>query len=182
MVVTTQLRPAGLTTDATDTLVAVQTAQTLTDLMGQVVYGPLHTVVQMWITSEIGQLVNGFVNALAGSYAIGNGAAGTAERPDGGAGGWLLGDGGAGWDSTQAGVAGGRGGSAGVLGDGGAGGQGGVGAAGGAGGAGGLLMGIGGLGGDGGTGEADAKGGAGGFGGAGRGLAFGLGGRRWGRR
>jgi endoglycosylceramidase len=165
-----------LTTDATDTRVAVQTARTLTDLVGLVVYGPLHTVVQMWITSEIGQLVNGFVNALAGSYVIGNGAAGTAERPDGRAGGWLLGDGGGGWDSTQAGVAGGRGGSAGVFGDGGAGGQGGAGAAGGTGGASGLLMGIGGLGGDGGTGEGGAKGGAGGFGGAGRGLAFGLGG------
>jgi endoglycosylceramidase len=165
-----------LTPDATDTRMAVQTARTLTDLVGLVVYGPLHTVVQMWITSEIGQLVNGFVNALVGSYVIGNGAAGTAERPDGGAGGWLLGDGGAGWDSTQAGVAGGRGGTAGVFGDGGAGGQGGAGAAGGTGGASGLLMGIGGLGGDGGTGEGGAKGGAGGFGGAGRGLAFGLGG------
>lgn len=160
----------------TNTVVASQTAQTLTDLIGHAVYSPMHTAVQMWITSEIGKLVDGFVNALAGSYVIGNGTAGTEARPDGGAGGWLLGDGGAGWNSTQAGVAGGRGGSAGVLGDGGAGGQGGAGAAGGAGGASGLLMGIGGLGGDGGAGAAGAKGGAGGFGGGGRGLVFGRGG------
>ena len=168
---------SSVTRNATNTLVASRTARTLTDLIGHVVYGPLHTAVQTWITSEIGQLVNGFVNALAGSYVIGNGAAGTAERPDGGAGGWLLGDGGAGWNSTQVGVAGGRGGSAGMLGDGGSGGQGGAGAAGGAGGASGLLMGIGGLGGAGGDDDAGAKGGAGGFGGAGRGLAFGLGGQ-----
>jgi endoglycosylceramidase len=163
-------------TTATDALLASQTAQTLTDLIGQIAYRPLHTAVQMWITSEIGQLVDGFVNALAGFNVIGNGAMGTAEHPDGGAGGWLLGDGGAGWDSTEAGVAGGRGGSAGVLGDGGAGGQGGAGAAGGAGGASGALMGIGGLGGDGGAGAAGGRGGAGGVGGDGRGLAYGRGG------
>ena len=40
-----------------------------------------------------GQQVDGLINALAGSYVIGNGAGGTVANPSGGAAGWLLGDG-----------------------------------------------------------------------------------------
>ncbi len=161
---------------------AVPTAQTassttLTGVFQQVAYAPVHTVVEDWIGSGLGQQVDGLINALAGSYVIGNGAGGTAANPTGGAAGWLLGDGGAGWDSTEADVAGGGGGAAGILGNGGAGGAGGAGAAGGAGGVGGLLMGIGGDGGTGGADTAGRAGGAGGAGGAGTGLLFGLGGR-----
>jgi endoglycosylceramidase len=131
---------------------------TLTGLFQQVVYAPVHTVVEDWISSGLGQQVDGLINALAGSYVIGNGAGGTAANPTGGAAGWLLGDGGAGWDSTEADVAGGGGGAAGILGNGGAGGAGGAGAAGGAGGVGGLLMGIGGDGGAGGATRLPARG------------------------
>ncbi len=146
---------------------------TATSLYQRFVYDPLHTAVQAWITSDVGQGVDSFLNTITGSYMIGNGAAGTAANPDGGAGGWLLGDGGNGWSSSSAGVAGGKGGSAGMFGDGGAGGAAGAGAAGGAGGAGGWWNGIGGAGGAGGAG---AAGGAGGNGGAGLGFSFGTGG------
>lgn len=99
---------------------------------------PVHPVArQNWINSEFGQGLARLLNALTGSHMIGNGAAGTTDHPDGGAGGWLFGDGGAGWNSTAAGVTGGAGGAAGMIGNGGAGGSGGTGAAGGAGGAGG---------------------------------------------
>ncbi|QZH69349.1 cellulase family glycosylhydrolase [Mycolicibacterium farcinogenes] len=157
-------------------IVTTQLSQSPAAMVGVVLYDPIHDAVQGWITSPVGQAVDGFINTATGSYAIGNGAAGTAEHPDGGAGGWLLGDGGAGWHSTTAGQAGGAGGAAGLLGNGGAGGLGGSGAAGGRGGVGGLLMGVGGLGGDGGSATSGARGGAGGFGGDGRGLFFGLGG------
>ncbi len=145
----------------------------LTAAFQQFIYTPIHTGVENWIDSGLGQQVDGLINTLAGSYVIGNGAAGTAADPTGGAAGWLLGDGGAGWDSTEAGVAGGDGGTAGILCNGGAGGAGGAGAAGGAGGAGGRLMGIGGAGG---AGAAGGVGGGGGAGGAGAGLLFGVGG------
>lgn len=158
---------------APDALAAAQQASSPAAWVGIAVYDPIHDVAQLWIAGPIGQAVDGFINTLAGSYVIGNGSAGTAEHPDGGAGGWLLGDGGAGWNSAVVGKAGGAGGTAGLLGNGGPGGTGG---AGGAGGEGGLLMGIGGLGGDGGAGTAGARGGAGGVGGGGRGLLFGLGG------
>lgn len=148
----------------------------LTALFQQVVYTPIHTVVEDWIDSDLGQAVDGVINTLAGSYVIGNGVTGTAAHPTGGAGGWLLGDGGAGWTSTEVGVAGGAGGAAGLLGNGGAGGAAGAGAAGGIGGAGGVFMGIGGAGGAGGAGVAGGVGGAGGRGGAGAGLLFGVGG------
>ncbi|WP_342713774.1 PGRS repeat-containing protein, partial [Mycolicibacter sinensis] len=61
---------------------------------------------------------------------FGNGAAGTADHPDGYAGGWIWGNGGAGWDATGTGASavpidGGDGGQAGLFGgDGGAGGDG----------------------------------------------------------
>ncbi|MHA3019157.1 cellulase family glycosylhydrolase [Mycobacterium sp. BMJ-28] len=137
------------------------------------VYTPAHTVAEAWIDTELGRQVNGVVNRVAGSYVIGDGAAGTAEHPDGGSGGWLFGDGGAGWNSTEAGQSGGAGGKAGLLGNGGAGGTGGTAAVGGRGGTGGVLMGIGG---DGGHGGAGPAGGAGGSGGDGSGLLFGIGG------
>ncbi|BBY65785.1 cellulase family glycosylhydrolase [Mycolicibacterium helvum] len=171
-----------MTTDTTPATASATAARislpaNLTGLFQQVVYTPLHAVVQAWIVSEVGRQVDDFINAVAGSYVIGNGAAGTEDHRNGGAGGWLLGDGGAGWGSDVDGVVGGNGGAAGVLGNGGAGGAGGAGAAGGAGGAGGSLMGIGGTGGAGGTGAAGAVGGAGGAGGDGAGLVFGIGGR-----
>jgi endoglycosylceramidase len=143
----------------------------------QLIYVPIHYVVELWINSYIGSRVDGVINELAGTYVIGDGASGTADHHDGGAGGWLLGDGGDGWNSTEAGVAGGNGGAAGLFGKGGAGGSGGTGAAGGNGGAGGKLMGIGGGGGDGGASLGDGPGGAGGNGGNATGLVFGIGGR-----
>src|SRR5690625_1104169 len=81
------------------------------------VYTPLHAVIEDWINSPTGQQVGGVINELFGSHVIGDGAAGTASHPDGGAGGWLFGDGGAGWDSAEAGVAGGAGGAAGLFGN-----------------------------------------------------------------
>ena len=163
------------TTPASAAVAQISVPPNLTGVFQHLVYTPLHVVVQAWIVSEVGRQVDDFINTAAGSYVIGNGAAGTETHLDGGAGGWLLGDGGAGWDSTAAGVVGGNGGAAGALGNGGAGGAGGTGAAGGAGGDGGRLMGIGGTGGDGGD-AAGATGGAGGAGGDGAGLLFGIGG------
>ncbi|HEU0189920.1 MAG TPA: endoglycoceramidase, partial [Mycobacterium sp.] len=125
----------------------------------------LHAEIQNWIGSDEGQQVDAVINKLAGFEVIGNGAAGTAAHPAGGAGGWLLGDGGDGWNGTEAGVAGGSGGAAGLFGDGGAGGNGGAGAAGGDGGTGGSLLGDGGDGGNGGdttSGGLPPLGGAGG--------------------
>jgi endoglycosylceramidase len=133
----------------------------------QSIYPPIHTVLEAWINSPVGYLVDGFINTVVGSYAIGDGAAGTAAHPNGAAGGWLFGDGGDGWNSTVAGVAGGNGGAAGMFGNGGAGGTGGAGADGGNGGAGGTLMGIGGGGGNGGVGTVGINGGDGGAGGDG---------------
>jgi hypothetical protein len=118
---------------------------------------------------------------------IGNGAAGTASSPNGGAGGLLYGNGGAGYSPTTYGANGGNGGAAGLIGNGGAGGAGAfsefdsgiAGGAGGAGGHGGWLYGTGGTGGAGGytvnVGFNGGNGGAGGnaglFGNAGAGGA-----------
>lgn len=140
-------------------------------------YSPIHAAAQDWMHSDGGQQIAEWVNTLAGSYVIGDGADGTAEHPDGGPAGWLLGDGGDGWDATGAGAVGGAGGAAGLFGNGGTGGGGGAGAAGGSGGTGGWLMGIGGAGGTGGDGIAGGAGGAGGSGGDARGAVFGIGGR-----
>lgn len=132
----------------------------------QLVYDPIHTAIEAWIRSDFGKEVDGFINQISGQYLIGDGAAGTAADPDGGAGGLWFGDGGNGWDSTQVGVAGGAGGDAGWFGNGGDGGDGGAGGNGGDGGDGGSALGIGGNGGDGGVGETGnglpALGGAGG--------------------
>ncbi|WP_109519562.1 cellulase family glycosylhydrolase [Mycolicibacter heraklionensis] len=161
---------------------AADTSGVLTDTLSadawfqQFVYVPIHTAVDNWIASDLGQQVSGFLNQISGQFLIGDGADGTAEHPDGGNGGLWFGDGGAGWGSTQAGVAGGDGGAAGWFGNGGDGGDGGLGAAGGAGGAGGSLFGIGGHGGDGGAAASDlTTAGHGGDGGNG-GLMFGIGG------
>lgn len=167
---------AASTTTNASAVAHISAPPNLTAVFQQLVYTPLHVVVQAWIASEIGRQVDDFINSAAGSYVIGNGADGTAANHNGGAGGWLLGDGGAGWNSTQAGVSGGAGGRAGALGNGGAGGTGGAGADGGAGGAGGQLMGIGGAGGNAGAAVAGAVGGRGGSGGDATGLVFGVGG------
>jgi broad specificity phosphatase PhoE len=144
-----------------------------------VVYGPIHTIGETWINSPFGQTLDPIINAptdlLFGRGLIGNGVAGTAASPTGGAGGFLFGDGGNGYTPTGAAGAmvGGNGGSAGLIGNGGAGGAGFAGGAGGTGGVGGLLMGNGGMGGAGGA-VTTGVGGAGGAGG--QALLFGNGG------
>lgn len=109
-------------------------------------------------------IINAPTQLLLGRPLIGDGAAGTAASPNGGAGGLLYGNGGNGFSQTLAGAAGGSGGSAGLIGNGGAGGTGGTGAVGGAGGNGGWLFGNGGWGGAGGANMA-GTGGNGGTGG-----------------
>ena len=156
-------------TFAADSAASAATAAATPDfseLFNQFVYTPTHTALEDWITSNPGQQVVSFINSVAGSDVIGNGAPGTQADPTGGAGGWLFGDGGAGWNSTDPGIAGGEGGAAGIIGNGGVGGEGGTGADGGDGGAGGSFLGIGGDGGNAGDGTAPdglpALGGAGG--------------------
>lgn len=100
-------------------------------------------------------IINAPTQLLLGRPLIGDGAAGTAASPNGGAGGLLWGNGGNGYSQTVAG-AGGAGGSAGFFGNGGAGGTGANGGAGGAGGNGGWLFGNGGWGGTGGANGAGA--------------------------
>lgn len=108
-------------------------------------------------------VINTPTQLLLGRPLIGDGSAGTAASPNGGAGGLLWGNGGNGYSQTVAGLAGGSGGSAGFVGNGGAGGTGGAGAAGGAGGNGGWLYGNGGWGGWGGaSATTGGNGGAGG--------------------
>lgn len=131
----------------------------------QLIYEPIHTAIENWISSPVGEQVGGFINQISGQFLIGDGSDGTAAHPDGGAGGLWFGDGGDGYDqSANAGVAGGAGGDAGWFGNGGDGGAGGAGAAGGDGGDGGQLFGIGGDGGNAGDGGVGlpALGGAGG--------------------
>ena len=146
-----------------------------------VVYGPVRTIGETWINSPFGQTLDPIINAptdlLFGRDLIGNGVAGTAASPTGGAGGFLFGDGGNGYTPTggTGAVGGGNGGSAGLIGNGGAGGAGFAGGAGGTGGVGGLVMGNGGMGGAGGA--VTIAGGIGGAGGAGgQALLFGNGG------
>jgi endoglycosylceramidase len=154
---------------AADSAASAATAAATPDfseLFNQFVYTPTHTALEDWINSNVGQQVDGFINSVTDSYAIGDGAPGTEADPVGGTAGWLFGDGGTGWNSTEAGVAGGNGGDAGFIGDGGVGGDGGAGAGGGDGGAGGSFLGDGGDGGNAGDGNAPdglaALGGAGG--------------------
>lgn len=120
---------------------------------------PVHAMLQDWITSDIGQQVDGVINTLLSPLTptdvcgvICNGLDGTHADPDGQGGGWWFGDGGQGWDSDVAGTVGGDGGDGGGWGNGGDGGAGGAGADGGDGGAGGDWWGNGGDGGSGGAG------------------------------
>ena len=122
-------------------------------LFQQYVYDPLHAGAESWINSSFGEQVDHLLNTVSGQFLVGNGADGTAMDPNGGDGGLWFGDGGNGWDSDQAGYAGGNGGDAlGFFGSGGEGGAGGLGAAGGDGGDAGSLFGIGGDGGHAGAG------------------------------
>jgi endoglycosylceramidase len=98
------------------TALAAAATPDLVSQFEQSVYLPLHTMIENWIHSDLGQQIDGFLNQMVGSFMIGDGAAGTAETPDGGPGGWLFGDGGDGWTSTFAGLGGGNGGSAGMFG------------------------------------------------------------------
>ncbi|MBS9534046.1 hypothetical protein KIH27_10665, partial [Mycobacterium sp. M1] len=134
-------------------------------------YTPMHDSIEAWIQSSTGQTVDAAINALVGSHMIGDGTAGTAADPNGGAAGWLFGDGGAGYDGG-----GGDGGAAGFFGNGGDGGTGAAGGVGGTGGAGGTFMGFGGDGGAGGVGATGAVGGTGGTGGDGIGWFLSAGG------
>ncbi|MGB3334277.1 MAG: hypothetical protein WBA79_15855, partial [Mycobacterium sp.] len=95
------------------------------DLFNTLFYEPMHTGIENWIDSPLGLQVNGAINGMFGVYLIGNGADGTADNPDGGDAGLLLGDGGNGFGySGNGGNAGwlfGNGGNAGSAGDTGAG-------------------------------------------------------------
>ncbi|GFG65260.1 hypothetical protein MKUB_27500 [Mycobacterium kubicae] len=121
------------------------------------------------ILDTLQQDVLGVINAptqlFLGRPLIGDGAAGTAANPNGGAGGLLFGNGGNGYSPTNGNAGGGAGGPAGFFGNGGVGGNGFGTGAGGPGGTAGWLYGWGGPGGTGG-----ASGGAGGAGGAAPGL------------
>ncbi|WP_036365597.1 PE family protein, partial [Mycobacterium asiaticum] len=92
------------------------------------VYGPIHTAGNAWISSPYGQaldpIINGPTSMLFGRALIGHGAPGTAANPNGGAGGFLFGDGGAGYSATAGVTPGGNGGNAGPIGSGGPGGAG----------------------------------------------------------
>ena len=122
---TAGLDAAGLGSPA-DPLAALASPSDPAALFETLIYQPIHSDEQAWITSPLGEAVDNDINSLFGSDLIGNGAPGTAADPTGGAGGMLFGDGGAGYDSTVAGVAGGAGGVGGLFFDnGGAGGDGG---------------------------------------------------------
>lgn len=139
------------------------------------------------LVDELLGAINTPTNLLLGRPLIGDGKAGTAGAPNGGAGGLLFGNGGAGYSQTGSSTGvGGSGGAAGLLGNGGAGGVGGIGAAGGNGGNGGWLFGNAGSGGTGGAGGGSGgnggvaylfgNGGNGGAGGVGVGFPLGTGG------
>ena len=91
----------------------------LTAIYNAFVYQPLNGLVQFWITSPLGELVDGVINDIfgRGGILIGNGADGTAQHPDGVDGGLLFGNGGDGFDGVSIGVAGGDGGNAGWWGE-----------------------------------------------------------------
>ncbi|WP_156452568.1 PE family protein, partial [Mycobacterium gordonae] len=83
---------------------AAVAASPVASLFQLLVYGPTHTVSQWWINSVFGQVLDPILNfpteLLLGRALIGNGAAGTAASPTGGAGGLWFGDGGAGYSPT----------------------------------------------------------------------------------
>ncbi|ORA77750.1 hypothetical protein BST28_16755, partial [Mycolicibacter kumamotonensis] len=74
------------------------------DVFGLDLYTVLHDQMQTWITSPLGIQIDTTINQLAGAYLIGNGIDGTADNPNGGAGGLWFGDGGDGYDQTLAAV------------------------------------------------------------------------------
>ncbi len=115
------------------------------------------------VGQELLAAINGPTQAIFGRPLIGDGAAGTATDPNGGAGGLLNGTGAIGYSHPPAGVGGGAGGAAGLIPTGVWGGKGASGAAGGAGGSGGWLCG------NGGDAQFAGHGGAGGPGGTGGG-------------
>ncbi|WP_067974363.1 PGRS repeat-containing protein [Mycolicibacter icosiumassiliensis] len=89
----------------------------MAQVFDQWIYTPIHTSLEAWINSSFGEQVDNAINQIAGLYLIGDGTAGTAADPDGGAGGLWFGDGGSGYDaSADAGVAGGAGGAGGLIG------------------------------------------------------------------
>ncbi len=104
------------------------------------------------IEQDILGVINAPTELLLGRPLLGDGTAGTAASPNGGAGGLLIGNGGNGYSQTAVGAVGGNGGDAGLIGIGGAGGAGGINGTGGGGGHGGWLFGQGGTGGAGGAG------------------------------
>ena len=110
------------------------------------------TSVLQTIEQDILGVINAPTEFILGRPLLGDGTAGTAATPNGGAGGLLIGNGGNGYSQTAIGATGGNGGDAGLIGIGGAGGTGGINGAGGGGGHGGLLFGQGGTGGAGGAG------------------------------
>ena len=110
------------------------------------------TSVLQTVEQDILGVINAPTEFLLGRPLLGDGTAGTAASPNGGAGGLLVGNGGNGYSQTAVGAVGGNGGDAGLLGIGGAGGTGGINGAGGGGGHGGWLFGQGGTGGAGGAG------------------------------
>ena len=64
---------------------AAGTARTSTPInpvviVDRVVYTPLHTAAEGWIHSGVGQQIDGIINTIARSYAIGDGADGDQER------------------------------------------------------------------------------------------------------
>src|SRR6201999_3196393 len=76
-------------------------------------YQPVHTFVEYWINSPVGQFVDGNINSMFQTPSnvcgvICDGVPGTEADPTGGGGGLLAGDSGAGW--TSPGVWGGGGG------------------------------------------------------------------------
>ncbi|GAC1640959.1 MAG: hypothetical protein NVS4B6_12320 [Mycobacterium sp.] len=74
----TTLSPAA---DAvTNSLAVAHTASptSVTGLFQSVVYAPLHTIMEGWIESGPGGLVDGLINTVARSNVIGNGTVGTA--------------------------------------------------------------------------------------------------------
>src|SRR5690349_3327664 len=105
-------------------------------------YQPVHSFLEYWMNSSVGQFVDAQANSLYAYFIstpegqqivtqffqqyglditptafcglICDGAPGTEADPTGGDGGLFAGDGGTGWTSTTAGVAGGNGGDAGV--------------------------------------------------------------------
>lgn len=74
---------AAVTTTNASAVAHISAPTNLTAVFQQLVYTPLHVIVQAWIASEIGRQVDDFINSAAGSYVIGNGADGTDANHNG---------------------------------------------------------------------------------------------------